>query len=512
VPDTSSPAARPGGTHARATPDAVDAAAHAAAHDAARVAARTAAAVADAPGAAGRRPHVVIIGGGFGGLHAARTLRKAPVDVTLVDRTNHHLFQPLLYQVATAVLAPTDITIPIRFVLRRQRNTTVLMADVKGIDADARTVYLDDERRPLRYDYLILAPGARHSYFGKDEWETDAPGLKTIADAYEMRRRFLTAFEMAEKATSVAERDAWMTFVVIGGGPTGVELAGMIPATAETFRTDFRNIDTCRTRVLLLEGGARVLAAFPEDLSVRARRDLEDLDVEVRTGQPVTQIEPGAVEVGGERIATHTVFWAAGNAASPLGRMLGAPVDRAGRVQVEPDLSVPGRPEVFVVGDAAAVVDRGKPVPGVAQGAIQGGQRAAKNLIATLDGKPRQPFEYWNKGDLATIGRHRAVANFGGRLKFGGTLAWLLWVFIHILYLAGFRNRVSVLVQWAYAYFTYHRGARLISGQMAQRESTGVPSEPPASSPSIPMWGGNAPADGSAPADASAGAPAPAGA
>jgi NADH dehydrogenase len=299
-----------------------------------------------------------------------------------------------------------------------------------------------------------------------------------------------------------------MTFVVIGGGPTGVELAGMIPATAETFRKDFRNIDTCRARVLLLEGSPRLLAAFPEDLSARARRDLEDLDVEVRTGAHVGRIEHDAVYVGDERIATRTVFWAAGNAASPLGKMLGAPVDRAGRVQVNPDLSVPGRPEVFVVGDAAALVDRGKPVPGVAQGAIQGGRRAAQNLLATLAGQPTRPFEYWNKGDLATIGRHRAVANFGGRLKFGGTLAWLLWVFIHILYLAGFRNRASVLLQWAYAYFTYHRGARLISGQMAQRYSTGVPGEQPAASPSIPMWGGNAPANGSAPADAPAGSPA----
>jgi len=478
-----------------------------AAHDAARRAAaladRTAAAA-----AASRRPHVVIIGGGFGGLHAARALRKAAVDVTLVDRTNHHLFQPLLYQVATAVLAPTDITIPIRFVLRKQRNATVLMAEVKEIDADARTIYLDDERRPLTYDYLIVAAGARHSYFGHDEWEEDAPGLKTIADAYEMRRRFLTAFELAEKAESREDRDAYMTFVVIGGGPTGVELAGMIPATAGTFRKDFRRIDTCKVRVLLLEGSPRVLAAFPEDLSERAKRDLEDLDVEVRTGAHVTRIEHDAVFVGDERIPTRTVFWAAGNAASPLGKMLGAPVDRAGRVQVLPDLSVPGRAEVFVVGDGAAAVDRGKPVPGVAQGAIQGGRHAARNLVATLEGRERTPFEYWNKGDLATIGRHRAVANFGGKLKFGGTLAWFIWVFVHILYLAGFRNRVSVLIQWSYAYLTYHRGARLISGQMMQRYSTGVPAERPAASASIPMWGGNAPADAGgagAPAQAAAG-------
>jgi NADH dehydrogenase len=414
----------------------------------------------------------------------------------VVDRTNHHLFQPLLYQVATAVLAPTDITIPIRYVLRKQRNTTVLMADVKEIDPDARTVYLDDERRPLRYDYLIVAAGARHSYFGHDEWETDAPGLKTIADAYEMRRRFLTAFEMAEKAPPGPERDAWLTFVVVGGGPTGVELAGMIPATAQTFRKDFRRIDTCRTRVVLLEGSPRLLAAFPEELSERARRDLEELDVEVRPKSVVTRIEDGAVFVGEERIATHTVFWAAGNAASPLGKQLGAPVDRAGRVQVNPDLSVPGRPEVFVVGDMAAVVDRGKPVPGVAQGAIQGGRRAGRNVLASIQGRPLEVFEYWNKGDLATIGRHRAVANFGGRLKFGGVVAWFLWVFVHILYLAGFRNRLSVLIQWGYSYLTYHRGARLISGQMQQRYSTGVPAERPASDAGIPVWGGNAPQAG----------------
>jgi NADH dehydrogenase len=459
-----------------------------------RAAHAAAAASADAGVRGTRRPRVVIIGGGFGGLHAARTLGKADVDVVLVDRTNHHLFQPLLYQVATAVLAPTDITIPIRFVLRKQRNTEVLMADVKEIDVERRTVYLDDERRPLPYDYLIVAAGARHSYFGHDEWEEDAPGLKTIADAYEMRRRFLTAFEMAEKATSEEERTSWMTFVVIGGGPTGVELAGMIPATAGTFRKDFRRIDTCRVRVLLLEGSPRLLAAFPEDLSARARRDLEDLDVEVRTGKAVTRIESDAVYVGDERIPTHTVFWAAGNSASPLGKQLGAPTDRAGRVQVAPDLSLPGRPEVFVVGDLAAVVDRGKPVPGVAQGAIQGGQRAAKNVLATLRGEPRKPFEYWNKGDLATIGRHRAVANFGGRLRFGGTLAWLLWVFVHIMYLAGFRNRLSVLLQWAYSYFTYHRGARLISGQMLQRYSTGTPAERPGRESGVPVWGGNTPA------------------
>lgn len=480
----------PGAAPDALPPGAADAALDRDAHDAAR----QAAAIARRPGApATRRPRVVIVGGGFGGIHAAHALKRADADVTVVDRANHFLFQPLLYQVATAVLAPTDITIPIRYLLRRYRNTTVLMADVKGVDPERRVVLLDDERRELPYDYLIVAAGARHSYFGHDEWEADAPGLKTIADAYEMRRRFLTAFEMAEKAATPQERDEWLTFVIIGGGPTGVELAGMIYATAETFRKDFRRIDTCHVRVKLLEGSPRVLAAFPEDLSERARRDLEQLDVEVRTGAHVTRVEHDAVYVGDERIPTRTVFWAAGNAASPLGKQLGAPTDRAGRVQVNQDLSVPGRPEVFVVGDLAAVSSDGKPVPGVAQGAIQGGRRAGRNVQALLEGKPTAPFHYWNKGDLATIGRHRAVANLGGRLKFGGTLAWFMWVFIHILYLAGFRNRLSVLVQWAYSYLTYHRGARLISGQMTQRYSTAVPAEQPASSPAMPGWATNAP-------------------
>ncbi len=437
------------------------------------------------------RPRVVIIGGGFGGLEAAKQFKHADVDVTLVDRTNHHLFQPLLYQVATAVLAPTDITIPIRYALRAQRNTEVLMADVREIDVNTRTLYLDDARTPLGYDYLILAAGARHSYFGHDDWEKDAPGLKTIADAYEIRRRFLTAFEEAEKATDPAVRAEWMTFVVIGGGPTGTELAGMIPGTAETFRKDFRRIDTQQVRVLLLEGSPRVLAAYPPGLSAHARRDLEMLGVEVRTGAHVTRVETDAVYVGDERIPVRTVFWGAGNAASPLGKQLGVPVDKAGRVPVGPDLSVAGHPEVFVVGDLAAYTDRGKPVPGVAQGAIQMGRRAAKNVLAAIAGKPREEFHYFNKGDLATIGRHRAIAHIGP-LELTGYVAWWLWVFVHILYLAGFRNRVSVLIQWGYAYLTYHRGARLISGRMIQRGSTATPSEGPAQGATIPGWG-NAP-------------------
>ncbi len=416
-----------------------------------------------------RRPHVIIVGGGFAGLRAARALAGAPVDITLLDRTNHHLFQPLLYQVATAVLAPSDITIPIRYVLRKQRNVTVLMAEVRGVDVERRVVRLDDDRRELRYDYLILAAGARHAYFGHDDWEPLAPGLKSITDAYELRRRFLTAFEEAEKEPTAEGKAAWLTFVVVGVGPTGVELSGIIPDTARAFRRDYRHIDTCRTRVILLEGGPRVLAAFPEPLADHARRDLEALGVEVRTGSVVTRVEPDAVYVGEERIAARTVFWAAGNAASPLGRMLGVPVDRAGRVLVAEDLSIPGHPEVFVAGDMAAYVDRGTPVPGVAPAANQEGEHAARNIVATLRGEPRRAFQYTNKGDLATIGRHKAVANFG-RLRLTGYLAWWFWLFVHLLYLVGFRNRVSVLVQWAYAYFTYQRGVRLIAGYRNVRE------------------------------------------
>jgi NADH dehydrogenase len=434
-----------------------------------------------------RRPHVVIVGGGFGGLRAARALKNADVDITLVDRTNHHLFQPLLYQVATAVLAPSDITIPIRYVLRRQRNVTVLMGDVRRIDPDARTLAIDDAGWTLHYDYLIVAAGARHSYFGKDQWEEVAPGLKSIADAYELRRRFLMAFEEAEKAATAEERQAWLTFVIIGGGPTGVELAGVIPDTAHAFRRDFRRIDTCDVQVILLEGGPRILAAFPEKLQGEALRDLKELGVDVRLDSIVTRVEHDAVYVGDQRIPTHAVFWAAGNAASPLGAQLGCPVDRAGRVHVGPDLSVPGRPEVFVIGDMAAVASEGKPVPGVAPAANQMGERAARNLLATLRGAPREPFKYRNKGDLATIGRHRAIASFG-KLQLEGYLAWFLWLFVHILYLVGFRNRVSVLVQWTYAYFTYQRGVRLISGAMAVRGSTATPSEPPSSRPPVPGW------------------------
>ena len=420
-------------------------------------------------GAPERRPHVVIVGAGFGGLNAARRLKNAPVDVTVVDRTNHHLFQPLLYQVATAVLSPGDITAPIRHLLRRQRNTTVLMAHVHEVDAERRVVTIDEERREIPYDFLILAAGARHSYFGHDDWEPYAPGLKSIEDALEIRRRFLSAFEAAEKSDDAAEQASLLTFVVVGAGPTGVELAGMLSSTArETMHQDFRRIDTRQARVILLEGGPRVLPTFAEELSARARADLEALGVQVRTGSIVTRVEEDAVYVGAERIAAHNVFWGAGNAASPLARSLGAPLDRSGRVQVAPDLSVPGRPELFVVGDLAALAqDDGRPIPGVAPAATQQGRWAAENILRTLRDEPRRPFEYRDKGDLATIGRHRAVGSFSrDRIRLTGRLAWWLWLGVHIMYLAGFRNRATVFVQWAYAYLTYGRGVRLITGEV----------------------------------------------
>jgi NADH dehydrogenase len=406
----------------------------------------------------------VILGGGFGGLTAARTLRNAPVDITLIDRTNHHLFQPLLYQVATAVLAPSDIASPIRHLLRRQKNTTVLLDQARAVDVNRRVVLIGEEPGEVPYDFLIIATGTRHSYFGHDEWEPLAPGLKNIEDARELRRRFLSAFEEAERTTDPARRAACLTFVVVGGGPTGVELAGMLPETARrTMRGEFRHIDTRETKVILLEGGPRVLPSFPERLSRKALRDLQELGVEVRTGAMVTRIEPDAVYVGDEKIEACTTFWAAGNAASPIGRTLGVPVNRAGQVQVEPDLSIPGHPEVFAVGDIAAFTQAdGSLVPGVAPAANQEGRLAALNILHTLRGEPRETFRYHNKGDLATIGRHRAIADFG-RLKLTGWIAWWFWLFVHILYLVGFRNRLSVLVEWGYAYFSNQRGARLIT-------------------------------------------------
>jgi NADH dehydrogenase len=405
---------------------------------------------------------VVILGGGFGGLYCARALRRVPVDVTLVDRGNHHTFQPLLYQVATASLSPGDIATPLRHILKRQRNVDVWMGEAVDVDVDRGVVVLTDGTLP--YDYLVIATGATHAYFGHHEWAEHAPGLKTIDDAIEMRRRFLLAFETAEREADAAARKRLLTFVVVGAGPTGVELAGAMAEIArKVIPRDFRFIDTRTARILLLEGGDRVLPTYPRDLSEKARRQLEKLGVEVRTGALVTRIEPDAAFVGDERIDAENVFWAAGVLASPLGARLGAPVDRAGRVIVEPDLSLPGHPEVFVVGDLAHAKQDDGVVPGVAQGAMQGGAHAARQIARDLAGKPREPFRYWDKGNLATIGRAAAVADFG-RVRISGFSAWFVWVFVHILYLIGFRNRLVVMIQWAWAYLMYQRGIRLITG------------------------------------------------
>jgi NADH dehydrogenase len=410
-----------------------------------------------------KRPRVVIIGGGFGGISAARALRRANVDITLIDRTNHFIFQPLLYQVATAALAPSDITAPIRWILRSQRNTEVLMAEAREVDVERRVVRVDDGLRELPYDYLIVAPGSRHSYFGHDEWEPYAPGLKAIEDASEIRRRFLLAYEFAEKSEDPQEQEEYLTFVIVGGGPTGVELSGAIPFIAKkALVSEFRRVDTRRTRVILVEAGPRILPSFPEDLAEHARRDLEDLGVEVRVGSFVTKVEPDGVWVGGEKIRARTAFWAAGNKASALGKFLGGPLDSAGRVKVNDDLSVPGHPEIFAIGDLAALQQDGRMVPWVAPAANQQGTFAAKSIIRDTRRQPRKKFRYFNKGDLATIGRSRAIADFG-RVKFTGRLAWHLWLFVHIMYLVGFRNRIVVLIEWAYAYFTYQAGVRLIT-------------------------------------------------
>ena len=409
------------------------------------------------------KPRVVIIGGGFGGLYAAQALKRDDVDLVVLDRTNHHLFQPLLYQVATATLAPTDITAPIRWLLRHQRNATVLMTEVDRVDT-ARRIVIADNGREFPYDYLIVAAGARHAYFGHPEWERFAPGLKSIDDAIRLRQRILSAFERAELTDDPDERRALLSFVVIGGGPTGVELAGMLPMIARhALRDEFRRIAPESARVMLLEAGARILPSYPPELSEHARLDLVSLGVDVRLGALVTNVERGLVRIGdAEVIRAHTVIWAAGNAASPLGASLGAPQDRAGRVVVEPDLSIINHPDVFVIGDMASITTGGRPVPGVAPAAMQMGSHAAHNIRRSIEGRERLPFAYHNKGDLATIGRHRAIADFG-RFQVTGSLAWWFWLFLHILYLAGFRNRLSVLLEWGYSYLTYARGARLIT-------------------------------------------------
>jgi NADH dehydrogenase len=405
---------------------------------------------------------VVIVGGGFGGIEAAKALRRAPVDVTLVDRSNHFVFQPLLYQVATGALAPSDIAVPIRWVLRSVRNTTVLADNVTSIDPTRRTLRLG-RGSELPYDYLILAAGSRHAYFGHQDWEAQAPGLKTIEDAIHVRNRFLNAFECAESAGDPVERDEHLTIVIVGGGPTGVELAGiMVLIARKALRRDFRRIDPTRARIILVEGGPRLVPAFKERLSARALRDLTALGVEVRLNTSVTKITDRAVHLGEEQIATRTVFWAAGNLGSPLSGTFPTCVDRASHLRVKPDLSLEGHPEILVVGDQATVTDASsKPVPRVAQGAMQMGRRAGLNIAADLRDQPRKPFTYQNHGDLAVIGRYRALAEFPW-FTFSGIPAWFLWLFVHILYLAGFRNRLSVLVQWAYAFLTWQRGVRLI--------------------------------------------------
>jgi NADH dehydrogenase len=409
-------------------------------------------------------PHVVIIGGGFGGLKAARGLRKAAVDVTILDRRNHHVFQPLLYQVAMAVLSPGDIASPIRWILRHQPNVEVLLGEVDRIDPGRKVVHLVDGAE-FTYDYLIVAAGATHAYFGHDDWLPDAPGLKTLEDALEMRRRVLMAFERAERESDPARRRALLTFVIVGGGPTGVELAGALAEIARlSLSKNFRHIDPTSSRVLLLEGGPTVLSTFPEDLRAAARRDLERLGVEVRTGTLVTRIGPGVVQAGDERIDAETVLWAAGVAASPLGAALGAPVDRVGRVLIQPDLTIPGHPDVFVIGDLASIAGSdGRPLPGVAQVAMQMGVHAARNIVRAMEGQPLRPFKYRNLGDMATIGRASAVANIPG-LHLKGWIGWLAWLFVHILNLIGFRNRIVVMVQWVWSYFSYQRAIRLITG------------------------------------------------
>jgi NADH dehydrogenase len=419
------------------------------------------------------RPRLVIIGAGFGGLAAAKALKDAPVDVTVLDRTNHHLFQPLLYQVATAGLAAPSIAAPIRHVLRRQANTTVLLAEVVGIDVPAREVLIDaegvDDPERISYDHLIVAAGATHSYFGRDDWAEHAPGLKTLDDAHLIRSRILASFERAERTADPAARAACLRFVVIGAGPTGVEMAGTLAEIARhTLQGEFRRFDAREAEVLLLEGGSRVLAAYPEDLSESARRQLESLGVQVRLNTRVTAIDAQGVDVstpaGSERIATANVIWGAGVKASPLGLLLaqatGATLDRVGRVQVLPDLSLPLHPEISVIGDLAVIESEGKPVPGIAPAAKQMGARAAANVLARIAGQAARPFIYKDYGSMATIGRHRAIAQMG-RFKFGGLLAWWLWLFAHVFFLIGFRNRIAVMFDWATQYWTMQRHARI---------------------------------------------------
>jgi NADH dehydrogenase len=428
------------------------------------------------------RPRVIIIGGGFGGLAAARGLKRAPVDVTVVDRRNHHVFQPLLYQVATAGLSPGEVASPIRWILRRQANVRVLLAEVRHVDVARRAVQISSVDRTaqdadavqetpltLEYDYLVVAAGATHAYFGHDDWRHQAPGLKSLDDALAIRRRVLLAFERAELEPDADRRRRLLSFVVVGGGATGVELAGALAELSRhALAREFRNIHPDTSRIVLIEGGPDVLPAFVPSLRAFARGALTKLGVEVRTGAVVTAVDEEGVQIGGERLQAATVLWAAGVAAAPLGRSLGAPVDRAGRVLVDPDLSVPGHADVFVIGDLASLKQDGRPLPGVAPVAMQEGRHVARLIAALARGRTgagaRPPFRYYNLGDMATIGRAAAVADFG-RFRLKGWIAWVAWLFVHIMKLTGFRNRLVVLVQWAWAYFTYQRSIRLITGE-----------------------------------------------
>ncbi len=418
-------------------------------------------------------PHVVIVGAGFGGLQVARGLRNVPVQVTVIDRSNHHVFQPLLYQVATAALSPADISAPIRSMLRKQRHTSVILAEVTGVDTQGQRVLMHE--RSVPYDYLVVATGARHSYFGHDAWEPFAPGLKSLDDAALMRRKILLAFEAAEIETDPEKRQALLTFVLVGGGATGVELAGAIAELAHhALSHDFRNIDPASARILLVEAAPRILLAFPVSLAHKAERALMRLGVEVKTNAPVEAIDADGVLIAGTRLSTKTVIWTAGVAASPAGQWLRAEVDRAGRVKIMRDLSLPDHPQVFVLGDTASVSQDGKPLPGVAPVAMQEGRYVANVLADRVAGKAHQhPFRYRSKGNLATVGRSFGIVEMGP-LRLSGLLAWMIWLVVHILYLIGFRNRFLVLFQWAWAYLTYQRSARLITG------------EPPTALPSAP--------------------------
>jgi NADH dehydrogenase len=420
------------------------------------------------------RPRVVVVGGGFAGLSAGMALADMNVDVTLLDRRNHHTFQPLLYQVALAVLSPADIAQPIRSIFSKKKNIEVLMDEVIGIEPDNRRLRLHTGAI-VEYDYLILGTGSTHSYFGKDDWAQNAPGLKTVEDATEIRRRVLLAFELAEREMVETGAHPQLNFVIIGGGPTGVELAGAISDISKLYmRHDFRHINPANARVILIEGSPRILAAYPEDLSVKAAHQLAQLGVEVRTGQSVMDVKPGYVMVGGQRLDAVVTLWAAGVQASPLGKMLGTPTDKRGCAIVDLYLNPPGHPEIFVCGDLAHVEEGGRQVPGVAQPAMQMGKHAAQMIAQDMAGKPRTPFHYFDKGDMATIGRQAAVANVRWPFKahWQGTLAWLAWVSVHLFFLIGFRNRLAVFFSWAWTYLTFNRGARLITG-----------------SPLLPGWG-----------------------